>query len=129
MVVPLRRIAGENYYVRGHCRCFDIDADELCWFWLEGLARKCVEGMRGNEQGSVGLEERNSATGFVPSEGVRTPHTNTSEVPSAFFEEESQHDAADENMEEDESHERIQAEFNDQDDHNTDVHVEDRRSR
>ncbi|CAH9091128.1 unnamed protein product, partial [Cuscuta epithymum] len=32
---------GQLQYVGGQRRCFDVDADELCWFWLEELAGKC----------------------------------------------------------------------------------------
>ncbi|CAH9106999.1 unnamed protein product [Cuscuta epithymum] len=28
-------------YLNGECKSFDIDPDELCWFWLEELAKKC----------------------------------------------------------------------------------------
>ncbi|CAH9121765.1 unnamed protein product [Cuscuta epithymum] len=28
-------------YLNGECKSFDVDPDELCWFWLEELAKKC----------------------------------------------------------------------------------------
>ncbi|CAH9113065.1 unnamed protein product [Cuscuta epithymum] len=28
-------------YLNGESKSFDVDPDELCWFWLEELAKKC----------------------------------------------------------------------------------------
>ncbi|KNA06637.1 hypothetical protein SOVF_179230 [Spinacia oleracea] len=31
-------------YLGGKIRTFEVDLDELCWFWLVDLAKKCGEG-------------------------------------------------------------------------------------
>ncbi|CAH9125871.1 unnamed protein product [Cuscuta epithymum] len=36
-----RKQDNELVYLNGNSRTFEVDPDELCWFWLEELAKKC----------------------------------------------------------------------------------------